>query len=57
MALLLQELSGHLALTLLPPFHLSHRDRLLEISLLEIASIGPVFIPIALFEVTLIGLS
>jgi hypothetical protein len=38
-ALLVQELSGHLALPLLPPFHLNRRDHLVEISLLEIALI------------------
>jgi hypothetical protein len=30
------------------PFHLNHRDRLLEVFLLEIASTGPVLIAIAL---------
>jgi hypothetical protein len=45
---LLQQPSGHPTLTLLPSFHRNHRDRLFEISLLEIALIGPVLIRIAL---------
>jgi hypothetical protein len=51
----LHEPSGHLALPLLLPFHLNHRDCLLEISLLEITLIVPVLIAMALLEIALIG--